>query len=473
MKKNPIGAAGRSRSAGLVTATRVDWWRELPNYAVVNHPSPRRSRAGSDNGDNHRQPRRDRDRDREQEDHHEGDHHDSEVLWETRDEAAVPTHDGGGLAWDADADDDDGGGHGAVWASARSLSTYPLLPTGQRDGDPNADCAWVRLYANRAFVALADGCNWGHRPRDAARSAVAALRDYLTRRCGRDAVVPDLHEAAHYLLRAFAEADRRIMQGKGDTWEAGTTTLIGGLLLQLAPPPHSSTNAGDDDDEGAESSRQLRGQWGFVCCSVGDCKAFHYAPARGGGKGGGEVTDITAGNRMNVTDVRDPGGRLGPYLEGGAPDLRNLKLYFMPCEPGDVLLLVSDGVHDNFDPQMLGRLPSEVGLELKDDAWESDAPTGLGGGGESVEVEVAKDKFRAAALQQLLEAGPLTPRAITTRLVDHCYATTRVCREFMEHSPQARQPTDYRQFPGKMDHTTAACLIVPSIAATSSSSSSS
>jgi serine/threonine protein phosphatase PrpC len=456
-KKGSTIGAGRSRSAGLVTATRVDWWRELPNYAVVNHPSGRGG-ASSDNGDNHHHHRH-------QEDPHDDDHHESEVLWETRDEAAVPTHDGGGLAWDADADNAD---NGAVWASARSLSTYPLLPTGQRDGDPNADCAWVRLYANRAFVALADGCNWGHRPRDAARSAVAALRDYLTRRCGRDAVVPDLHEAAHYLLRAFAEADRRIMQGKGDTWEAGTTTLIGGLLLQLAP--HSSKNAKNAGDHGEKCEESS--QWGFVCCSVGDCKAFHYAPARGGKGGGGEVTDITAGNRMNVTDVRDPGGRLGPYLEGGAPDLRNLKLYFMPCEPGDVLLLVSDGVHDNFDPQMLGRLPSEVGLELKDDAWESDAQAALGGG-ESVEVEVAKDRFRAAALQQLLEAGPLTPRAITTRLVDHCYATTRVCREFMEHSPQARQPTDYRQFPGKMDHTTAACLIGPSIATTTTSSSSS
>jgi hypothetical protein len=184
---------------------------------------------------------------------------------------------------------------------------------------------------------------------------------------------------------------------------------------------------------------------------VGDCKAFHYAPARNGRSA--EVTDITAGNRMNVTDVRDPGGRLGPYLEGGAPDLRNLKLYFMPCEPGDVLLLVSDGVHDNFDPQMLGRLPSEVGLELPSDSWE---------GEESVAIELAKDRFRVQALQQLLEAGPLTPKGITARLVDHCHATTRVCREYMELNPQARQPTDYRQFPGKMDHTTAACLIVPS-----------
>ncbi len=64
---------------------------------------------------------------------------------------------------------------------------------------------------------------------EAARNATLALKDYLIKRCE----IPDLHEAAHFLLRGFAEADRRIMDGKEETWEAGTTTLIGCILLQL------------------------------------------------------------------------------------------------------------------------------------------------------------------------------------------------------------------------------------------------
>lgn len=58
-----------------------------------------------------------------------------------------------------------------------------------------------------------------------------------------------------------------------------------------------------------------------------------------------EVVDITQGNRTNLTDVSDPGGRIGPYLNGGTPDLRNLDLYLQPCAVGDVILCVSDGVH--------------------------------------------------------------------------------------------------------------------------------
>ena len=48
-----------------------------------------------------------------------------------------------------------------------------------------------------------------------------------------------------------------------------------------------------------------------------------------------------------VMDARDPGGRLGPYMEGGGPDLRNLRLYFLRCCQGDIITVVSDGIHDN------------------------------------------------------------------------------------------------------------------------------
>jgi hypothetical protein len=50
--------------------------------------------------------------------------------------------------------------------------------------------------------------------------------------------------------------------------------------------------------------------------------------------------DITEGNRQNLTDARDPGGRLGPYIEAN-PDLRNLHLYFHLAEPDDIIFLMS------------------------------------------------------------------------------------------------------------------------------------
>lgn len=61
---------------------------------------------------------------------------------------------------------------------------------------------------------------------------------------------------------------------------------------------------------------------------------------------------MTVGNRMNVDDPRDPGGRLGtwsefirivlrkgPYKGKGDPDLRNLDLLHCGCNDGDILIL--------------------------------------------------------------------------------------------------------------------------------------
>jgi hypothetical protein len=50
------------------------------------------------------------------------------------------------------------------------------------------------------------------------------------------------------------------------------------------------------------------------------------------------------------------GGRIGPYIEkpGAATsaDLRNLSVHAVRCDEHDVLLLMSDGVADNLDPEV-------------------------------------------------------------------------------------------------------------------------
>jgi hypothetical protein len=43
---------------------------------------------------------------------------------------------------------------------------------GQRNGDPIADCFAAIAYQQGAILALADGVNWGERPKAAARGAV-------------------------------------------------------------------------------------------------------------------------------------------------------------------------------------------------------------------------------------------------------------------------------------------------------------
>jgi len=132
---------------------------------------------------------------------------------------------------------------------------------------------------------------------------------------------------------------------KKDIWMAGTTTGLCGLLVEL------DTTKNPDLPP-----------WAFVFISIGDCKCFHYMSDKQC------CEDITVGNRMNITDARDPGGRLGPHHKNGDPDLRNLELFWVGCYEDDMILVVSDGVHDNLDPQSLGYSPSQ--FELPHDNWD-------------------------------------------------------------------------------------------------------
>jgi hypothetical protein len=113
----------------------------------------------------------------------------------------------------------------------KTVSTYPMVAGGKfREGDPIADRFLIKAYKNCALLAIADGCSWGLRSLNAATSAILAFNTYLSKRL-RD--IKDLHDAGHYMLRAFSEGHNKIVEGKPDIWDAGTTTLIGCMLLEL------------------------------------------------------------------------------------------------------------------------------------------------------------------------------------------------------------------------------------------------
>lgn len=142
-------------------------------------------------------------------------------------------------------------------------------------------------------------------------------------RSHRHQEVTDTMEAKRTLLRSLQYCHQKIIEGHEDIWMAGTTTFLGGMLMKI------KTESDKKNDEFA-----------FVCANIGDCKAFIWDCETQ------RCRDITAGNRAGL-DAKDCGGRLGPYVGKGQPDTRNLGCYFSPCKPGDVILIVSDGVHDN------------------------------------------------------------------------------------------------------------------------------
>eukprot|EP01119_Soliformovum_irregulare_P000407 TRINITY_DN10280_c0_g1_i1.p1 TRINITY_DN10280_c0_g1~~TRINITY_DN10280_c0_g1_i1.p1 ORF type:complete len:649 (+),score=163.72 TRINITY_DN10280_c0_g1_i1:75-2021(+) len=310
-------------------------------------------------------------------------------------------------------------------AAGKSVSTYPWTPNKKaRDGDPICDRFGVQIHPNRILVTLADGCNWGKRPEDAADKAASC---FLFSVDEKQSSIRSISDAGELILASIEAAHRNIFLGK-DEWEVGTTTLIGGILLETL-----------------ENS-----EWMFVCGSIGDCKAFHWSKSKR------KFTDITAGNRSAITDARDPGGRLGPAQSDNLPDLRNLGLYFQECVVGDLIIVVSDGVHDNLDPQMLGKSPKDVGIPTDD--WEKAEKLS------PEAADLAKTQSRlnvlASIFEKLPNANEPCPSDVVDALVKYAVDLTQPTRAFMEAHSDQKQPADYVQFPGKLDHTTCICIRV-------------
>jgi len=329
--------------------------------------------------------------------------------------------------------------------SCKSVSTYPTIG-GKRAGDPICDyfCAW--LLDNATLVALSDGCNWGIAPKEAAQRAANAFADYMKEWLP---VFVKTNTVAYFILRAFAAAQHAILEGMEieNMWKTGTATLLGGVLLPLDTTISSN---------GHENS--VVPKWTFIFGSVGDCKAFLWSHNTQ------NIIDLTESNRAEVIDARDCGGRLGPHLDGGKPDLRNLQICNTKCCDGDLIILVSDGVHDNFDPQHLGKLPRDL-HEFVENGLHTSKDKDLNSW-EELDVErVAKlkNRYRCKLLSNLLLRDGLREINLdqfTKRVIEHCVNITHNSRRFMEEHTGSSLPCDYSQFPGKMDHTTVAVIRV-------------
>lgn len=102
----------------------------------------------------------------------------------------------------------------------------------------------------------------------------------------------------------------------------------------------------------------------YVCCvcNVGDTLAYVYSQRHG-------LRELTKGSHdINCNrDMRDALGALGP-VDGINPELSNLTLSITTLNKGDIVMVASDGLTDNFDPNVcrftvnsrIGEAPSRV-----------------------------------------------------------------------------------------------------------------
>jgi len=356
------------------------------------------------------------------------------------------------------------------WVCGRSISTYPFRAGNQvRDGDPICDRYKAVFYENLVIAAVADGCNWGNLPRQAGINASDAFVRYMT---NHHSEIRNVRYAGSLILRAFAMAQAAVI-GDDIDMPTGTTTLLGGIVLELdeedescgslssspaspafgsmssssSPAPALSAIAAAAAGGGGGGGGNRPPKWGFVYGSVGDCKAFHYSAAEK------HWQDITESNRALSRDPTDCGGRLGRMTATNGPDLRNFELGFFPCDAGDLIVIVSDGVHDNLDPQSLGKPPQVVGLNCN--SWDEV---------ELDEAERLKNRFRVNLLTSMLQdrsdGRRLEPAAVVHKLLEYCIGVNAAAVSWMAENPTKPLPKDYVRYPGKMDHTTCLCFEV-------------
>lgn len=196
--------------------------------------------------------------------------------------------------------------------------------------------------------------------------------------------------------------------------------------------------------EDAEGDR-----FAFVFACVGDVKVFHCALRPDGSC---TATDVTRGDIKSHSSeakfrAEDPGGRIGAQLpesaidargKGTRADLRNLHTRCVPCARNDVFLMMSDGVADNLDPEVLGQ-PSKSGVPWKE-INEADQ-------------RAEKSEWASNYLSTTLRKCRYNLTEFVRLVIRFCADTTRPSRRFMEQNPGRSLPIDYTEFSGKQDHT--------------------
>jgi len=113
--------------------------------------------------------------------------------------------------------------------------------------------------------------------------------------------------------------------------------------------------------------------------------------------------------------------------------------------------LVSDGVHDNLDPQNLGLNPKDLSLDYA--SWP-DVPLDEG---TTAKTKAMNEKFT----QLIIDCDQaVTSSLICKKSIRYCRQITATSRQWMEQNPSGILESNYVKYPGKLDHCTCVCFQV-------------
>jgi len=284
-----------------------------------------------------------------------------------------------------------------------------LLVAGGGLGGPGNNCDVSTITTTNGIQSsiLCDGCNWGIKPKKAAEVANKEASVYFTNKI-KENPPQYIHEVGKIRLESLDYAHKKIMETAEGQNGGGTTFTC-------------MDRIGDD----------------ALITSVGDTKVYIIRTDENGKK---TCFEVTAGTRGNITDASQSGGRIGSWSQGKA-DYRNLSQFYVKLQKGDVVVMGSDGVHDNLDPIKRGLKPSD--FNLSGDKWEDNNPEHL----------KAVQKFSTDELLRIQKNSKNDSEAeFSNAIKQHVNLLTAPTKIFMMQNPSKGEPKDYVNFPGKMDH---------------------
>lgn len=342
-------------------------------------------------------------------------------------------------------------------ADGDSITLYEHKPGNtQHHGDPIADVFSIVVRPNNCIMAVADGVNWGIKPRLAARCAVHGVMEHLNLNLYKKSNAPNnIQDIFHAILRSFHSGQNMIIKQGGTT-----TTLCVGIVVELQEPRGGA-------------------RWGLCVVSVGDSLCYVW---RGDVQMVYEITSaMHAGKERNP---RDCGGCLGCDL-GDQPDLSNLLCCFVPICDEDVVFIVSDGVSDNSDPVILkealaeGQPISPTSDNNQALGEQEEVPSSNSSSAALLLPTVNPEQRQALALIKLTSIlksksravkMPLHAQDVRDVIINHVIEATEMKREYLEKCWMELEKPDItvserrvnerkiaqhiKSMPGKLDHAT-------------------
>lgn len=286
--------------------------------------------------------------------------------------------------------------HSQIFVSC--ISTYPQA----EPYNPIADRYQVHVFPEGWIATIADGCGLDLASRQAPHAAMQGFWDHLSKRLRNDQEGFKVQKLAHYLYESIEAAHFNIywdalLRNQEKGYHAYKNQVVANLLKLKANQASYSPDEfkalqddisnelmliiealkGDTISQKKLVENQLHkrffehyaGATTFLCsaliknASSSEYPYYLLSVSLGDSKGylfrNGSIIEITKDNREDISNARDPGGKIGlctlfPLLI----DNRNLQYSLTPCMSGDLLFFVTDGVADNLDPERLGLLPN-------------------------------------------------------------------------------------------------------------------